>query len=351
MQTQELETPEGCGPSTFRPMPMPMPWSRRAWLRGGCAAGLVAALPPLALAQGSRLDKPVRIVVAYGAGGASDSIARYVGEAIAQRGGKPAIVENRPGADGNIAAEYVLRAPGDAYNLLVSGSSTHAANATIYRKLGYSPQGDFTPLATMATTPYAMLVNPRRIAQATATDFLAWARREGTQLSFASANVGGRIAGERFKQLTRINAVNVPYKSSAQAMTDLIGGQFDYYFCDMLTALPQVKAGTVHALALSSAQRIPSLPDVPTVAELGYPDFDVSSWIAVWSARAATPPAVSVLLSQWVGEALSSAAGKDFLVGKGLVPTPVSPEHLLFLQERDTRLWGRIITEAGMTAP
>jgi tripartite-type tricarboxylate transporter receptor subunit TctC len=307
--------------------------------------------PRLALAQAGRLDKPVRMVVAYGAGGASDGLARYVGEAIAQRGGKPAIVENRPGADGNIAAEYVLRAPADAYNLLVSGSSTHAANATIYRKLGYSPQGDFTPLATMATTPYAMLVNPRRIAQATAADFLAWARREGAQLSFASANVGGRIAGERFKQLTRINAVNVRYKSSAQAMTDLIGGQFDYYFCDMLTALPQVKAGTVHALALSSAQRIPSLPDVPTVAELGYPDFDVSSWIAVWSAKAATPPAVSALLSQWVGEALSSAAGRDFLVGKGLVPTPVSPEHLVFLQERDTRLWGRIITESGMTAP
>jgi len=324
--------------------------SRRELLRGAGALGLgmAAGLPALAQGGGSadfKLDKQGRIVVAYAAGGASDAIARYVGDAIAQRGGKAVIVENRPGADGNIAAEFVVRAPTDAYNLLVSGSSTHAANATIYKKLAYDPDKDFTPLATMATTPYAMLVNPKRIAQASAADFLAWARKDGQTLSFASANVGGRIAGERFKQLTRLNAVN------AQAMTDLIGGQFDYYFCDMLTALPQIKAGTVRALALSSAQRIPSLPDVPTVAELGYAGFDVSSWIAIWSAKATTPQPVSAALSRWVGETLESPAGQDFLVKKGLVPTPVSPEHLLQLQARDTRDWGRIIIDAGMQQP
>ncbi|MGE8317459.1 MAG: Bug family tripartite tricarboxylate transporter substrate binding protein [Comamonas sp.] len=330
--------------------------SRRELLRsaGALGLGMAAGLPALAQGGGAadfKLDKQVRIVVAYAAGGASDAIARYVGDAIAQRGGKPVIVENRPGADGNIAAEFVVRAPTDAYNLLVSGSSTHAANATIYKKLAYDPVKDFTPLATMATTPYAMLVNPKRIAQASAADFLAWARKEGQTLSFASANVGGRIAGERFKQLTKINAVNVPYKSSAQAMTDLIGGQFDYYFCDMLTALPQIKAGTVRALALSSAQRIDGLPEVPTVAELGYAGFDVSSWIAIWSAKAATPQPVSAALSRWVGEALEAPAGQDFLVKKGLVPTPVAPEHLLHLQARDTKDWGRIIIDAGMQQP
>ncbi len=333
--------------------------SRRRWLLSASAAGLagsVAQWPLRAWAADSvqpvtRLDKQVRIVVAYGAGGASDGIARYVGEAISQRGGKPVIVENKPGADGNIAAEYVARAPADAYNLLVSGSSTHAVNATIYKKLGYDPIADFTPLANMASTPYAMLVNPKRISQTSVAAFLALAKKENRPLSFASANVGGRIAGERFKQLTRINAVNVPYRSSAQAMTDLLGGQFDFYFCDMLTALPQIKAGHARALAISSAERVASLPDVPTVAELGYAGFDVSSWIAIWSAKATTPPAVSAALSRWIGEALSADAGKEFLLSKGLVPTPVTPDYLNMLQERDTQLWGKIIIDAGMQQP
>ena len=304
------------------------------------------AVPPV-----TKLDKQVRIIVAYGAGGASDNIARFVGEAISQRGGKPVIVENKPGADGNIAAEAVVRAPADSYNLLVSGSSTHAANATIYKKLNYHPTADFTPLANMASTPYALVVNPKRITQTNAADFLAWAKKEQQSLSFASANVGGRIAGERFKQLTQINAVNVPYKSSAQAMTDLMGGQFDFYFCDMLTALPQIKAGNVRALAISGAERVASLPDVPTVAELGYPGFDVSSWIAIWSAKGSTPAPVSAALSQWIGEALSTPAGKEFLTTKGLEPTPVTPDYLTMLEQRDTKLWGKIIIDAGMQQP
>ena len=341
--------------STHRTSPNESPrWSRRDWLQCATTAGIVSLLLPQSLtarASDLKLDKPVRIIVAYGAGGASDSLARYVGEAIAQRGGKPVVVENKPGADGNIAAEYVARAPADAYNLLVSGSSTHATNSTIYKKLGYNPLNDFTPLANMASTPYVMIVNPKRITQTSAADFLAWAKKEDKPLSFASANVGGRIAGERFKQLTKINAVNVPYKSSAQAMTDLIGGQFDFYFCDMVTALPQIKAGNVRALALSGNERVPSLPDVPTVAELGHAGFDVSSWIAIWSAKASTPANVSAALSQWIGEALAAPAGKEFLLGKGLVPTPVTPDYLSMLQERDTRLWGKIIIDAGMQQP
>lgn len=333
--------------------------SRRSCLQSAASfslAALAVSLAPNGWAADavqpvSKLDKPVRIIVAYGAGGASDNIARYVGEAISQKGGKPVIVENKPGADGNIAAEAVVRAPTDSYNLLVSGSSTHAANATIYKKLNYNPSADFTPLANMASTPYALVVNPKRITQTTAADFLAWAKKEGASLSFASANVGGRIAGERFKQLSGINAVNVPYKSSAQAMTDLMGGQFDFYFCDMLTALPQIKAGNVRALAVSGAERVATLPDVPTVAELGYAGFDVSSWIAIWSAKASTPAPVSAALSQWVGEALGSAAGKEFLLTKGLVPTPVTPDYLTMLEQRDTKLWGKIIIDAGMQQP
>ncbi len=326
---------------------------RRVAVMGLAASlwGSAAIAQPTAAAAADHLDKPVHIIVAYGAGGASDSIARFVGDGLAKRSGKPVIVENKAGADGNIAAEAAVRAPTDAYTLLVSGPSTHAANATIYRKLPYDPEGDFTPLATMASTPFVLLVNPKRVQAATFKDFLSWAKKGGNALSFASANVGGRISGELFKQRAGLNAVNVPYKNSSQAMTDLIGGQFDYYLCDMVTALPQIQAGTVRALAVSSLERVPSLPDVPTLGESGFSDFDVSSWIAIWSANASTPQPAAKLLSRWIGDTLDSPEGRRFLVGKGLVPTKVASTHLQELQRRDTKLWGKIIIDAGMQQP
>lgn len=320
----------------------------------GLAAGLwgpAAIAQPAPAAAADRLDKPVHIIVAYGAGGASDAIARFVSDGLSKRTDKPVIVENKAGADGNIAAEAAVRAPATAHTLLVSGSSTHAANATIYRKLPYDPEADFTPLAAMASTPFVLLANPKRIQAPTFKEFLAWARKENKELSFASANVGGRISGELFKQRAGLKAVNVPYRNSSQAMTDLIGGQFDYYLCDMVTALPQIQAGTVRALAISSPERVPSLPDVPTLAESGFPDFDVSSWIAIWSANPSTPQPAARLLSRWIGEILDSPEGRRFLVGKGLSPTKVAAEHLQELQRRDTRLWGKIIIDAGMQQP
>lgn len=312
------------------------------------ASALVLGQPGAVRAQ--QLDKPVRIVVAYAAGGASDTIARYVAEKITQKVGQPVIVENRPGADGNIAAEAVARAPADSYALLVSGPSTHAANASIYKKLPFDPDRDFTPLTTLGTAPYVMVVNPQRVKATTLTEFVASARAESKDLSFASANVGGRIAGERFRTLSKIQAVNVPYKSSPQAMTDLLGGQFDFYFCDSVTAVPQIQSGKITALAVSVRNRMPMLPNVPTIAESGYPDFDVSSWIAMWSA-ASVPADVSNRLAEWVNLALDNPQGRDFLTSKGLLPSPGSPSQLRALQRRDTADWGKIIRMAGMQQP
>jgi tripartite-type tricarboxylate transporter receptor subunit TctC len=334
--------------------------ARRALRRltGIAAIGLATSLwalsgvaQPSAAADADGLDKPVHIIVAYGAGGASDSIARYVADELSKRAGQPVIVENKPGADGNIAAEAALRGLTNAYTLLVSGSSTHAANATIYRKLPYHPEADFTPLATMASTPFVLLVNPMRVQATTFSEFLDWARKKNKDFSFASASVGARISGELFKQRAGLDAVNVPYKNSSQAMTDLIGGQFDFYLCDIVTALSQIQAGRVRALAISSADRVPSLPDVPTLAESGFPGFDVSSWIAIWSANTSTPQSVAQQLSRWIGDALGSPEGRRFLTGRGLVPTEVDPNHLQELQRRDTRLWGKIIIDAGMQQP
>lgn len=316
--------------------------NRRTALRIA-GVGMLMGLPSWAKAQA--LDKPVRITVAYGAGGASDTIIRYAADRIRDKIGNAVVIENRPGADGNIAAEAVVRSTTDGYKLLVSGPSTHAANATIYKKLPFDPERDFTPLTTLATAPYVLVVNPQRVAARTVQELVAAGK--SAPLTFASANVGGRIAGERFRALSGINAVNVPYVSSAQAMTDLLGGQFDYYFCDSVTATPQVHAGKIRALAVSVATRLPSMPDVPTVAESGYAGFDVSSWIAVWSA-ASTPADVSRRLATLINGALDTPEGRQFLGDRGLLPYPGSPEQLRALQRRDTTEWGKVIRMAGM---
>lgn len=324
-----------------------MPTARRQFLT--LAATLVGSLPFMATAQ--TLDKPVHMIVAYGAGSATDTIARHLADKISRKSGRTVIVENKPGVDGNLAAEAAARAGGDAYTLLVSGVSTHAANATIYKKLPFDPEADFSPLATLAQAPFILLVNPQRIKQRTLKEFVDWAGEGDRSLSFASTSVGNRVAGEQFRQVTRMKAVNVPYRASGQAMTDLLGGQFDFYFCDAATALPQIKAGKATALAVSTGSRLAALPDVPTIAESGHPGFDVASWIAIWSAVASTPPDVSARLAQWIGEALETPEGREFLLGKGLLPTPASPQHLRALQRRDTVAWGKVIRDNGMQQP
>jgi len=321
-----------------------MEQTRRAFIQLAGAGALLAACGG---ARAQMLDKTVHVTVAYGAGGATDTIIRYVADKIREQVGSPIIIENRPGADGNIAAEYVLRQSGDGYNLLVSGPSTHAANASIYKSLTYDPERDFTPLTTLATAPYFLVVNPQRVKAQTLQAFVSAARASKASLSFASANVGGRIAGERFRAMSGINAVNIPYRASTQAMTDLLGGQYDFYFCDAVTASPQMRAGKIRALAVSTAARVPAFPDVPTVAELGYPGFDVSSWIAIWAA-ASTPPAVSQRLAAWINGALDNPDGRRFLTDRALVPQPGSPEDLRAIQQRDTVEWGKVIVAAGM---
>lgn len=320
---------------------------RREWMAMVGAAMAAGCWPALGAAQA--LDKSVRLVVAYGAGSATDTLARFLGDYISKKSGQPAIVENRAGADGNIAAEAAIRASHDMYTLLVSGSSTHAANASIYKKLSFDPEADFTPISNLANAPFILLVNPQRIQQRTLKAFLAWAHADGGRdLSFASTSVGNRVAGERFRQVAKLKAVNIQYRASGQAMTDLLGGQFDFYFCDVATALPQIKAGKALALAVSIRERLAVLPDVPTLAESGFPDFDVASWIAMWSAVASTPPEISARIATWVSEALDSPEGRAFVLAKGLLPVEAGPTALAALQRRDTEVWGKIIREAGM---
>ena len=304
---------------------------------------LLAATPAL------KLDKPVRIVVSYAAGSGTDQVARYVADTMSKQSGQPVIVTNMPGADGNIGAAAAVRSPEDMYTLLVSGSSTHAANAAIYDKLPFHPETDFAPLSALAYIPFVLLVNPERIKARTLNAFLSASKGAGQSLSFASASVGSRIAGEQFKRLAGLDAVNVPYKASSGAMTDFLGGRLDFYFCDIATAAPQVAAGKAVALAVSTKERAPRLPDVPALSELGFPDFDVSSWMAIWSVSKTTPQAVSAQMASAIAASVESAAGRQFLTDKGYTPAAAGAAQLASLQSRDTRIWGEIIRSSGMT--
>lgn len=319
--------------------------SRREMLLATAAAAMA---PSLTFAQTNDLaSKLIRMIVAYGAGGASDSLARYAGDSLTKAIGRRVVVENRPGADGNIAAEAVVNASGDEIMLLVSGNSTHAANATIYKRLPFDPEKDFTPLAPVAAVPYILVVNPEKVRAESFQSFLAGGLKAEQPLVYASANVGGRLAGELLKKVSGLKVINAPYRNSGQAMTDLLGGQFDYYMCDAVTALPQVQANKIKALAVTSKEPIPMLPDVAPLAQLGYPDFDIASWIAIWSS-ARTPAAVSSKLSEIIVQGFAAPAGRDFLLKSGLVPLTGGSEALGALQRRDTEVFRSLIIEAGM---
>lgn len=314
----------------------------------------VAALA--ALAAGWRLPasaqtepwptKPVHFIVGAAAGGsASDVVTRYYAEQIAQRSGQAVMVENRPGADGNLAGEFVARSAPDGYTFLVTGNNTHAANVHLYKSMSFDPDKDFAPVTTYARVPYVLLVNPTRVAARTFKDFITLARANPGKLTYASAAVASRVGVEQLKLSAGFEALNVVYKSGAQAMNDLLGGHVDFYISDAASGLRQAGAGRAVALAVTVAQRLRAAPDLPTIAESGFPDFDFASWLAVW-APAGTPPAVVRAASTAINDIMGSAAGLQHLEKLGLLPYPGSPEALLALQRRETERWGRAIRAA-----
>jgi len=313
-------------------------------------AALAVALGLLAT-QGAQAqsypNKPIRFIVGYAAGSATDGTTRFFADKIREFTGQPVLVENRPGADGNLAAEAVARAAPDGYTALVTGNSTHAANIHLYKSLAFDPQKDFSPVTTFARVPYILIANPNKVAAKNLKDFIAYAKANPGKLSYGSAAVASRVSVEQLKLSAGFNAVNVNYKASPQAMTDLLGGQIDFYVADAATALVQIRAGRATALGVTLNQRIATAPEIPTIAESGFPDYDFFSWLAVW-VTAGGPPEAANTLSNLINRAMDSDAGKEFLARRGLLPYPGSPQMLQELQTLDTERWGRVVKAAGM---
>jgi tripartite-type tricarboxylate transporter receptor subunit TctC len=294
---------------------------RRAFAGLIAAVGLCAALGAQAQAWPS---KPVKFVVGAAAGGsASDAATRFFADRIREATGQAMLVENKPGADGNVAAEIVVRSPADGYTALVTGNNTHAANIHLYKALNYDPYKDFAPVTTYARVPYILLANPDKIPARTLKDFIAFAKANPGKLNYASAAVASRVGVEQLKVYA------------------------GFYIADAVNALVQIRAGRAVGLGVTVNQRLAGAPELPTIAEQGFPDYDFSSWLAVW-VPAATPPEAVRAMSDHINKAMDSDAGKDFLAKRGLLSYPGSPQALLALQTRETERWGRAIKAAGM---
>ncbi|MCU0806296.1 MAG: tripartite tricarboxylate transporter substrate binding protein, partial [Burkholderiales bacterium] len=267
--------------------------------RASVALVLALLLPLLAAPAHAQPfpSRTIRIVVTFPTGGAPDILARLIGAKMQENWGQPVVVDNKPGAGGNIGAEFVARSPADGYTLVMGTVGTHAINASLYSKMPYDPIKDFAPVIFVASTPNLLVVNPS-VPATTVQELIALAKAKPGQLSYGSPGIGTsvHVSGELFNTMAGVKTVHVPYKGRQFAIPDLLGGQIQFMFDNMPSALPVAKEGKLRALAVTSAKRHPAAPDIPTMSESGLPGFEATSWFAVY-APSGTPPDVIAKLN------------------------------------------------------
>jgi tripartite-type tricarboxylate transporter receptor subunit TctC len=303
----------------------------------------------LALCAGSAFaqsypGKTITIVVPFAAGSGTDQAARAFAQAITAEYKVPVIVDDRPGASGFLAAQYVARAAPDGYTMLLTTNTTHAANEHLFKKLPYDPVKDFTPVALLSKGQMLLLVNPSSPIQSVA-DLVATAKKSPGKLNFGAGSSSSRVGSEMLKQLTGTDMNFVPYKSNPMAITDLIGGQIDFMFADATTALPQVNAGKLRGLAVSGSKRLAAAPKLPTVQEAGVKGYDLSFWNAVY-----LPPNTPAAITNKLHEMLMKAEASPTVIAfhnatAGEIVTS-TPEGLAAFQASESEKWGRIIRAA-----
>jgi tripartite-type tricarboxylate transporter receptor subunit TctC len=320
-----------------------MGWHLRSALIGELAG--IAALVAAGAAQAAEFPaRPIRLVVPYAAGGPTDVVGRVVADYLAKDLKQAAFVENKPGAQGAIGSEAVARSDADGYTLLVVSGSMFVLNPMLYKKLAYDPDRDFRTLAIVTEDPLVMEVNPSVPARSVG-EFVAYAKRNPGKLSFSSAGTGGviHLAGEMFKQMAGIEMTHVPYKGAGPALVDLLAGNVQVMFDSFGTALPPVTAGSLRALGVSSAQRRAELPDVPTIAESGYPDYIVSVWFAV-AVPAKVPDHVVEVLKRSLDRALDDDTFRSSLQKIGYsVKRPQSAAEIADFIGADRAKWSAVI--------
>lgn len=306
-----------------------------AWL---CAAGPVQA-------QGSYPSQPVRIVVGYSAGGTTDILARALGEQLSKELKQPVIIENKAGAAGNIAAAGVQQAAPDGYTLFMATVSSHGINPAVYKKsLGYDPVGGFTPISMIASIPLVLVSNPN-LPVKSVTDLVELARSKPGDLNYSSSGNGSpvHVAGAMFAAEAQVQIQHVPYRGGALANTSVMSGETQFSFATLPAALPQVRAGALRALAVTTRERSAELPDVPTVAETAvFKGYEINTWNALMAPKG-TPAAVVDILNKAVAQALAAPALQARFKGEGATPGASSPAELGQFVNAELTRWAGII--------
>jgi len=310
---------------------------------------LLCALPLLAAAD-TYPSKPIRFVVPYPAGGPLDTIARLLGQKVSESVKQPVVVDNKPGAGGNIGADAVAKSPADGYTILMGAVATHAINPTLYASIPYDPVRDFIPVTQVASTPNVLVVNPS-VPAASVREFIAYAKANPGKLNFGSGSTGsaGHLAGELFKTQAGVEMTHVPYKGAAPAMNDLVGGQIQLMFDNLASSLGQVKAGRVRALAVTTARRTSLAPDLPTIAESGLPGFDINTWFGIF-VPANTPRDVVERLHAEFTRALALPDVKERMLALGAEPVGSRPDEFAAYIRAEGEKYARLIKASGAKA-
>ena len=317
------------------------------WIR--LMGALLLGMPLALSAQGAYPNKPIRMVVPYPPGGPTDVLGRIVAQKLSESLGQQVVVENRPGASGMIGSEIVAKAAPDGYTLLTN-ASIHIINPSLYPKMNFDALRDFAPVSLIAQVPLILVVNPALPAKSV-TELIALGKAQPNLLNFGSSGnaAAPHLAGESFKIATGVQMQHVPYKGSAPALTDLIGGQVQLIFDSMPSAMPHVKSGKIRALAVTTAKRSPTVPDLPTVTESGVPGFDISTWYGVW-APAGTPKDIVNKVAGEMAKALQQPAVRERLAALGAEPVGNTPEEFAAYCQSELAKWSKIVKESGAKA-
>ena len=311
---------------------------------------IVAAVLPFHAGALPYPSKPIRFVVPYPAGGPLDAVARLLAQKVSESVKQPIVVDNKPGAGGNIGADAVAKSPPDGYTILMGAVATHAINPALYASIPYDAVKDFAPVTQIASTPNVLVVNPS-VPASNVREFIAYAKANPGKLNFGSGSTGsaGHLAGELFKSMAGIDMTHVPYKGAAPAMNDLIGGRIQLMFDNLASSLGQMRAGKVKALAVTTAKRTPLAPELPTIAESGLPGFDINTWFGLF-VPAGTPREVIALLHDEFTRALAAPDIREKMLAIGAEPVGSTPSEFAAYIRAESEKYARIIKASGAKA-